>query len=132
MTISNDSELPTENTDFVTWLYDGVPESWIVPELWEAAKGLPVEDIVINKLEEVTAYDYWLRFAKDPTHAQVAPEMERINACDLDCPILLHPSGWVMDGFHRLAKAIQAGNLTIKAQRFTKANLPPARKDYLR
>ena len=39
---------------------------------------------------------------------------------DLDYPIIMDQDGWVVDGRHRIAKAIYAGQDTVKAVRFEK------------
>jgi hypothetical protein len=36
---------------------------------------------------------------------------------DLSYPIIQAPDGWIMDGYHRIAKAILEGKTTIKAVR---------------
>jgi hypothetical protein len=51
----------------------------------------------------------------------------RINKANLSYPILLSEHGYIMDGWHRICKAILNGNTHIKAIRFT--SLPnPARE----
>ena len=45
--------------------------------------------------------------------------IRRIENADLRYPILLDPDGSVADGWHRIAKAILNGDLTIKAKRFS-------------
>lgn len=103
----------------------GVCELWVVPRLWEASKGLPITDVLIESLDEVTDPDTWLHHWRDPSHPLVAPEMERVRAADLSYPILLHPEGWVMDGYHRIARTLNEGRGTIRAVRFTDETLPP-------
>lgn len=44
-------------------------------------------------------------------------QVERLNKTNLDYPILLDDSGFVCDGWHRVAKAILEGRETIKAIR---------------
>ena len=39
---------------------------------------------------------------------------------DLDYPVIMDQDGWVVDGRHRIAKAIYAGLDTVKAVRFEK------------
>ncbi len=47
-----------------------------------------------------------------------------INNCDLSYPVIMSPTGWIMNGWHRVAKAILTGVQKIKAVRFQE--LPPA------
>jgi hypothetical protein len=44
--------------------------------------------------------------------------MRAVNDADLDKPIILDEDGELMDGRHRLMKAMLIGNETIKAVRF--------------
>lgn len=43
--------------------------------------------------------------------------VKRINDTSLDYPILIDDNGYIADGWHRVAKAILNGNVTIKAIR---------------
>ena len=43
---------------------------------------------------------------------------KRANSADLDYPIILDDDGFIMDGWHRVAKALFLGLATIKAVRF--------------
>jgi hypothetical protein len=54
----------------------------------------------------------------------VAPEMKRVMDADLSYPVILHPDGWLMDGFHRVARALREGRDIIPAVRFTAEALP--------
>ena len=40
--------------------------------------------------------------------------IKRVKAADLDFPIIISPNGVIVDGRHRLAKALLDGNNTIK------------------
>jgi len=46
-------------------------------------------------------------------------QFKRINACNFDYPIILDSTGYICDGWHRVAKAIIEGRDTIKAKRLT-------------
>ena len=51
-----------------------------------------------------------------------------VVAADLDCPIILEEDGDIMDGRHRIMKAMYEGRDTIKAVRFD-ANPSPCKED---
>jgi ParB-like chromosome segregation protein Spo0J len=53
---------------------------------------------------------------------------QRINAVDLDQPIILSAEGEVMDGQHRLTKAWMQGAATILAVRFPVTPDPDERR----
>ena len=51
-----------------------------------------------------------------------------MDAADMSCPIILDEDGELMDGRHRLMKALWAGHKTIKVVRFD-INPPPCKVD---
>ncbi len=48
---------------------------------------------------------------------EVIRHINDTNNVDFQYPVLLSPSGWVMNGWHRIAKAILDGKRTIRAKR---------------
>ncbi len=48
--------------------------------------------------------------------------MKSVMDADLDFPILLNEDGVIIDGRHRLCKALYLGEKTIKARRFVSDN----------
>lgn len=49
-----------------------------------------------------------------------AKHMKRAMQTDLNYPVILNDDGFIMDGWHRIAKALFLGMATIKAVRFDK------------
>jgi hypothetical protein len=96
---------------------------WRVTDLWAAAKGLTPFTIQLSDLEDT--YDTWLGRFQDPDYIPSDEDSRRIREADLKYPIILHPEGFIMDGFHRVAKCLKEGTSTIQAVQFTDANLPP-------
>jgi hypothetical protein len=43
---------------------------------------------------------------------------KRINEANLDLPVIVSAEGWILDGWHRVCKAILNGHKEIKAVRF--------------
>ena len=89
---------------------------WKAHTLFEAAKGLeqfevPVAALPVNRM-------CWSNGAKTPL--RLAEEMTRTLAADLDHPIILGDDGVILDGMHRLAKALYEGRSTILAVRLEK------------
>ena len=103
---------------------DGDEECWEVATLWEAAKGLTPETIDLATLGETTDPDCWVHLWRDPTHPRVVPELPRVTTADLSYPVILHPNGWLMDGCHRVVRALMSGETTVLAVRFTPDTLP--------
>jgi alkylhydroperoxidase family enzyme len=97
--------------------------------LWEAAKGLPVELVRIEDLPEVLT-DSWVKNWDDPNDPLVKCEAERTATADLAYPVILHPDGELMDGYHRVCKALQLGFTHVQAVRLTYQTLPSPDNDW--
>lgn len=91
--------------------------SWSVPRLFELARDLPVMDVPLNHLSVYYTYEKL-------TLREMVMHMRAVNDADLEKPIILDEDGELMDGRHRLMKAMLLGNETIKAVRFDE-NPPP-------
>ena len=85
--------------------------SWSVPRLFELARELPVMDVPLDHLSLYYTYEKL-------TLREMVMHMKAVNAADLDKPIILDEDGELMDGRHRLMKAMLEGAATIKAVRF--------------
>ena len=86
---------------------------WSVTRLIEHSKGLPVFEIPLAGIfigEKV--------FSESRAARAIAEHVKRVNETCLDYPILLDPDGFIMDGWHRVVKALVEGRETIKAVRF--------------
>jgi hypothetical protein len=62
--------------------------------------------------------DFWFVFGPMPTVRRIVDHVRRIEEADLSYPIILGSDGRVMDGMHRVARAILDGRSTISAVRF--------------
>lgn len=62
-----------------------------------------------------------------PTVRAVVEHAERIRTVDPSHPILLGPDGRIMDGMHRVARALLDGRDTIAARRFPELPEPDHR-----
>ena len=85
--------------------------SWSVPRLFELARNLPVMEIPLNHLNVYYSYEKL-------TLRNMVMHIKAVNAADLDKPIILDEDGELMDGRHRVMKAMLTGAGTIKAVRF--------------
>lgn len=84
---------------------------WSVPRLFELARLLPVMEIPLDHL------GVWYKY-ENLTLREMVMHMKAVQAADLDKPIILDEDGELMDGRHRLMKAMLLGEETIKAVRF--------------
>ena len=90
---------------------------WYTEKLWALAARLVPFEIEIAALEELDR-DCWFGDGKKPTLREVARHCRQINDASLDQPIILNADGSLMDGGHRLCKALLEGKKTITAVRF--------------
>lgn len=84
---------------------------WSVPRLFELARNLPVMDVRIDHMSVYFTYEKL-------TLRELVGHMKAVEAANLDFPIILDEDGCLMDGRHRLMKAMMLGHETIKAVRF--------------
>ena len=91
-------------------------EWWWTKNLIKESKDLIVFDL------DLMSVDLGVMPWKCESILHYAGHMLDIKKCDLKYPVILMPSGWVMDGWHRIVKAIMQGKETIPAVRFI--NLP--------
>lgn len=92
--------------------------AWDVDRLIEAAKDLPTELVPLRDIAELDA-NYWFGRGSEPTVRAVVGHARLINEADDSYPIILDPHGGVMDGMHRVAKALLLGQVEIAAKRLT-------------
>ncbi len=99
-----------------TPLADGSIPFVRMQQLWDMAAGLPIKQV---KVKELNALDdvRWFseRMQKLPTCRAVAGHARDIYEVDFGFPIILSPSGVVLDGMHRLCKAFLQGREEIDA-----------------
>ncbi len=97
--------------DYKTQMCNLGRNSWSVARLIELSRDLPVMEIPLNHLNVYYKYDN-LRLRDMVTH------IEAVLNADLNFPIILDEDGELMDGRHRIMKAMLNGEKTIKAVRF--------------
>lgn len=96
--------------------------AWDVGKLIEHARGLPVVEVPLAELRELDE-PYWYRTPDAlPTCRSVADHWRLAQAADLSFPVLLGPDGRVLDGMHRVTKALMEGCASVRAYRL--ATLP--------
>ncbi len=86
---------------------------WGITRLIERAKGLESFDLPLQAINIGT--EIWNPIQ---TPKKLAEHMKQVMAADLDYPVILDDEGFIMDGWHRVARALFEGRATIKAVRF--------------
>lgn len=79
----------------------------------QLSSDLPIVELRIDQM-----YLAYVSPCKD-TFSSFVSHCRAVNDADLSYPILLTATGAILDGKHRLAKAILEGRETIAARRFT-------------
>ena len=105
---------------------DGL-DVWDVDRLIQLSAAFPIKQVDLSSIDEVDTV-YWFDPATDPpTVRRVIDHVQLIQEVDLSHPIIFAGDGRVMDGMHRVARAILEGHTTIKAVRFEKDPEPDYR-----
>lgn len=95
---------------------------WKVSGLFVSAKNLPVQEAPLAAINMSDFYDML-------TLKQFVGHMKSVLAADLKYPIILSANGEVMDGRHRIMKALLEGRPTIKFVRFDRDPVPDREGD---
>ncbi len=101
---------------------DGGVDAWDVDRLIELSEELPVEQVDVESIDEVDSV-YWFDEVQRPTVRAVIEHARLVDEVDSSYPIILGPDGRVMDGMHRIARALRDGRSHIDAKRLP--TLPP-------
>jgi hypothetical protein len=90
--------------------------AWDVDGLIALTKEYPRVQVPLTAIRELDE-PFW--FDDDiPTWRAIVEHARLIEEADLSFPIILSAEGRVMDGMHRVAKAVLLGRATIEAVRF--------------
>lgn len=101
-------------------------DAWDVDRLIALSRELPVIEIDPSAVGEVDSV-YWFDAAHQPTVRAVIEHLRLIADVDLAYPVILGPDGRVMDGMHRIARALLDGRPAIPAVRFDELPAPDFR-----
>lgn len=101
-------------------------DAWDVDRLIVLAEGLPEFDLAVDSIRELDT-DHWFSLGPEPTVRRIIEHVRLIGGVDPAYPIILGADGRVMDGMHRVARAVLEGRPTVRAVRFTVDPLPDFR-----
>jgi hypothetical protein len=90
--------------------------AWDVDRLVQLSRNLPRWQMPLSKIRELD--EVWYGEDEPPTWRGMIEHMTLIDEADLSFPIILSSSGAVMDGRHRVAKAVREGRKEITAVQF--------------
>jgi hypothetical protein len=93
-------------------------DAWDVDRLIELSANFPVRSIPLDSIKELDTA-YWFNDERDrPTVNLIIEHLRLIEDVDMSYPIILNVDGRVMDGMHRVARAVLDGESTIMAVQF--------------
>jgi hypothetical protein len=92
--------------------------AWDVDRLVELSTGLTSINVPLSEIRELDETFWFDAEGQEPTCRRVALHAKLMNETDLRHPIVLSQDGCVMDGMHRVCKALVEGKETIRAVRF--------------
>lgn len=92
--------------------------AWDVRRLVDLSRDFPVEHINLGDIAELDETHWYSHECDSPTCRSLMQHMRLIDEADLSHPIILDQDGRVMDGMHRVCKAVRDGKDQILAVRF--------------
>jgi hypothetical protein len=92
--------------------------AWNVDRLVEKSRSLKPERVPLAAIRELDEPHWANERAKQLTCREIVGHTRLILDCDLAYPIILSSDGRVMDGMHRICKALLQGDHEIEAVRF--------------
>lgn len=91
--------------------------AWDVDKLIRLTKGMKADEVLLSAIGELDE-PYWYDAEGDtPTCRSITDHMRLVQAANLAYPIILCPEGRVMDGMHRVVKALLEGHDFVRAYR---------------
>jgi hypothetical protein len=102
-------------------------DAWDVDRLITLSRNLPIEQVSVDSIGEVDTA-YWFDASSEvPTVRKVIEHVRLISEVDTSYPIILGYDGRLMDGMHRIARALLEGRNVVSAVRFSSPPEPDFR-----
>jgi len=92
--------------------------AWDVERLVAPSRDLSQFRLTIDSIGEIDEVYWFDDDEQTPTCRRVIEHARLIHEADLSYPIILSADGRVMDGMHRVGKALLEGRLEIEAVKF--------------
>jgi hypothetical protein len=96
--------------------------AWDVDRLIQLTRPFPRRRVALTDIRELG--EPWFGAGDSPTWRALVEHVKLMDEADLSFPIILAADGTVMDGMHRVAKALREGHADIDAVQFTVDPLP--------
>ena len=92
--------------------------AWDVDRLAELTKNFDTVEVRIDSIRELDEAFWFGDPGNPPTCRTIAEHADLILEADLSFPIILSTDGSVMDGMHRVCRALIEGLATVSAVKF--------------
>jgi hypothetical protein len=102
-------------------------DAWDVDRLIRLSVDLPVVEVRVDSIGELDTAYWALPGAAYPTVRELVLHMRLVRDVDPSYPVILGSDGRVMDGMHRIARAVLEGRTTIRAVQFPSNPEPDVR-----
>ena len=97
--------------------------AWDVLKLIDLTKDYEIIEVAVKDIRELKEV-YWFGLGAPPIMEDIAEHAKKIFEADISYPIILCPEGRVMDGMHRVCKALIEKQEYIKAVRLIELHEP--------
>ena len=94
--------------------------AWNVRRLVELSRDFLVEQVRLTDIAELDETHWYEHEGDSPTCRSILDHMQLIEEVDMSYPIILDEDGRVMDGMHRVCRAVRDGKEEIPAVRFSR------------
>jgi hypothetical protein len=81
-------------------------DAWDIKRLIKLSAGFPIKKVDPNSFPEIHSNHWYKEKDLVPSPTSILEHIRLIQACDLSYPIILDAQGNVMDGMHRICKAL--------------------------
>ena len=98
--------------------------AWDVDKLIEQTKDFQQISVKLVDIKELDENFWYSGPDSKPTCRSIVDHFRLVNKTNLKHPIILFKNGRVMDGMHRVAKALLLGHKEIKAVKFAEDPAP--------
>ncbi|MGY4025669.1 hypothetical protein ACW5WQ_06870 [Aeromonas rivuli] len=98
--------------------------AWDVRRLVRLSRALPVRAVPLAQIAELDSVHWYGHGSVQPTVRSIVEHCQLMLAADLAYPIILDSAGRVMDGMHRVSKALMQEATHIDAVQFEQDPVP--------
>lgn len=91
---------------------------WEVRRLIALSRDFTVHNVSVSDVAELDENHWYAIGSTMPTPRRIVEHCVLINEADMSYPIILDQNGRVMDGMHRVCKALMAGLAQVPAVQF--------------